>query len=452
MFKETEKKSVEHEPSVGNLGIYPVLTATALLSDHRRKEWVQSLVEWTQVKPVSYQLYYAPVLANFAEFVQNLPETQRGFYSHAGGFLDHGLERTVRVMQLSGHYLASNEVLPSSDEEKALWHYAVYTASLLFDVGKLVAKSMVMLRQQAKKIKLWNPFEGSMLKFATHYSYDFDAENWDELRRHVTPLIAQQIMPELGFGWLSSDKGVLSAWFALLQENYRQVGAYLSIIPLADAELLEGYFKVYEKELAEKRKLDKLALFKDPGLALKAGQLPPGQGAGLFGGPASIDEKLKEGSSQERISTVAGEAFLDWLKKGLADGKISVNLPNSGVHRVSEGVLLLAGVFQAFAKENPVYGDWRQVKQQFEQLEVGRQVANQQQEFRQYATASDFKLLREVTLVTNVYVAFLHHQKLPPINPHIIAANRASEAFIPQRPALASTLSQSQPLQPNVQK
>ena len=442
MFKGSQTDRSSDQTIVGNIDIYPVLKAEELLADEKRKAWVEELPQLTGVSHVKYQLYYQPVLTNFAGFVQNLPETkQGGFYSHEGAVLDHGLERAVRAMQLFHGYLHSASESEKSEEQKALWNYAVFTAALLFDVGKLFTKLLVTLRQKTKKIRIWNPFEGSMLKFATHYSYDFGEENWDELRRQVTLITAQSLMPPLGFAWLSSDKDVLTAWCSLLRENFGQVGAYLSAIPLADAQLFDHYFEKYKKELAEKSKIDKLAIFKDSLLVTKATEIsktPFAQASGLFsrGSEAMFAPKGAE-AAQRTMSLAAGEAFLQWLKHNIADGNISINLPNSGVHVTSEGVLLLAKIFQDFVKENPIYRDWQAVREQFQQLEITRQ--SSEQVFRQYVD-KEFKVLNDVTVVVNIYAIFLYNQNMPAVNPNIVAVNPTQEALprpqaeIPQAP------------------
>lgn len=420
MFKASQTSKAKDSVTVGNIDIYSVLTAEELFRDERTMAWLEVLPELTGTTSLNYKLYYEPVLRNFAEFVQNLPEARQGFYSHIGGFLHHGLERTVRAMELCQSYLKSGIISEASEEQRALWNYAVFTAALLFDVGKVFTKLVVTLRQHTKKLKLWNPFEGSMLNLSSHYSYDFPVENRDDLRKKITALLAEKLMTEAGFGWLSTDRDILSEWFALFEEDYLQVSAWLCLIPRADAELLDKYFNHYEKELAEKAKSDKLAVFKDPSLALKSTEIsktPPAKTSGLFspqgseGGFAAKAEKLS-------MSTVAGEAFLQWLKKGLASEKLSVNLPNSGVHVTVKGALLLEKVFQDFAKENPVYGNWRDVKQQFEQLEITGRPGAEQQAFRYYGPDAQIKPL-EGLLIANIYAIFLHNQNMPEPNRNI---------------------------------
>lgn len=431
MFKGTEPKPSTGDVSTGDIEIYPILKAETLLEEERRSAWLEKLPDLLGVKPLKYKLYYVPVLHSFAEFAQNLPATKHGlYYSHRGGVLDQGIERTINVIEAINPLLKEFSE-DESEEKKELWRYAVYTASLLFDVGKIFTKTIVTLRQRTKRIKIWNPFEGAMSEFASHYSYHFSTDNNDMLRRQTTPLLAMSLMPKIGFTWLSTDKDILRAWFALLQEDYRQVDAWLSTIPLIDASMLDSYFTRYEKELS---KMDLSGVFKDPLQSLKSAETykaPPQRG--IFS--AQGEGKFSAETKKTTFSTVAGEAFLAWLKQNVGNEKVSVNMPNSGVHVIGDGVLLLEKIFKDFVKENPIYADWREVKKQFEQLEITRQAAgDQQQAFRHYATTSDFKLLTEVTIVTNMYVVFLHHQKIPGINPHIVAVNLMQDTLPPNRP------------------
>jgi hypothetical protein len=437
MFKGTEKRRSNEDMNYHGIDIYPVLTAQALFLDEKRKVWLGQLADLIDIKATQYKLCCEPALRNFAEFVQNLPSTKHGlYYSHRGGVLDQGIERCINVMHSVRDFLPDESEESLIEEKKQLWQYAVFTASLLFDVGKVAVKTIVTLRERTRRLKTWNPFEGTMLNLSSHYSYDFSVENWDMLRRQVTPLLAKQLMPELGFNWLSSDKDVLTVWFALLQEDYRQLNAWMSIIPSVDAQMLDSYFDKYQKELVGRPNVDPQSVFKDPLQSLKNTEVPksPLKIGGLFSSTEVIGGS-KTPVTGTPFSTIGGEAFLQWLKNGIAAGSTSVNLPNSGVHIIGEGVLLLEKIFQDFVKENPVYGNWQEIKKQFEHLEITKQAATSEQHtFRHYASTSEFKLLTEVTIVTNMYVVFLHSQKMPGINPHIVQASLMQDTLPPSRP------------------
>ncbi len=66
-----------------------------------------------------------------------------------------------------------------------------------------------------------------------------------------------------------------------------------------------------------------------------------------------------------------GQAFLAWLKAGLATGDLSINTVHARVHRVREGVLLVSpGIFRDYA--NAVQAPWASIQKRFQKLKVHR--------------------------------------------------------------------------------
>jgi hypothetical protein len=78
----------------------------------------------------------------------------------------------------------------------------------------------------------------------------------------------------------------------------------------------------------------------------------PGADTPIAGGRAarSPAPERGEGLGSTRTSEVAG-SFVQWLRKGIADGSIRVNEPGAMVHGVEEGLLLVSPrVFREFSK------------------------------------------------------------------------------------------------------
>jgi hypothetical protein len=66
-----------------------------------------------------------------------------------------------------------------------------------------------------------------------------------------------------------------------------------------------------------------------------------------------------------------GEAFLAWLRAGLASGEFPINTVNARVHRVKEGVLLVSpGIFRDFG--NAANAPWTSVQKRFQKLRLHR--------------------------------------------------------------------------------
>ncbi|EKD74574.1 MAG: hypothetical protein ACD_44C00399G0004 [uncultured bacterium] len=257
MFKSqppsTAQKNTIKEPE-----LTPIYTGEELLATERRQQLLKILPSLSQLPPREYQSLYLKLVEFFAEFVQSLPETRHGYYPYAGGLLDHGLERAVRAVALSRNFMGSEE----GDTKEVLLkqarlRYAIFSAALLYDLGKLATKLTVMITgRHNAPANLWCPYEGSMLGLGTHYQYVFEKENWDYLRVMITPLLARQLMKSAGkkihkesfvtvsdgFIWIAQDKEILETWFAFFKEDSTQMNSVLSIIPLADAQTIANYF------------------------------------------------------------------------------------------------------------------------------------------------------------------------------------------------------------------
>lgn len=223
----------------------PILTPQDLLSSEKRQQNLTDIRTLLSLPDDEYDKIFLSVVHNFANFVQNLPETERSFYASLGGMIDHALERAALSLFLARTYLLpEGSTLSSVSEDEMLWVYAIFTASLLLDVGKISTHHVVSLTDEAGNIvHAWDPYAGPMQikDKTTHYVFGFNDHPNDHLRWQVTPLLARQIMPADGFNWLASNEEVLQAWLGLLSDDQREMG-WLKVIPLADAQIIESYF------------------------------------------------------------------------------------------------------------------------------------------------------------------------------------------------------------------
>jgi len=234
----------------------PLLTAEELLSTEKRQQILSDMRTLLNLPDDEYNRVFLRDIHAFALFVQNLPETERSFYASLGGLIDHALERASLSLFLARTYLLpEGTTLSSVSEEEMLWVYAIFTASLLLDVGKIFTRHIVSVTDKdGAMIEAWNPFTGPMeaKDNKTHYIFGFEDDPNDHLRWMITPLLARQIISAEGFVWLSSNEEVLQAWIGLLTDDQREMG-WLKVIPLADAQILESYFsdrKVFRHSLS----------------------------------------------------------------------------------------------------------------------------------------------------------------------------------------------------------
>ena len=306
-----------------SFGIYPIKVAPDLLGTKENQLFVRnikSLIKFSRC----FDDLYLPAIEKFAEFVQNIPEDQRDFFGQQAEFLTHGLDRASRTVSLClAYFFPEKTDFSNISEHDALWIYATFTAALFLDVGKIAVKYTVMLyHEKAYPLKKWDPYKGSMLDQGNYYKFDYIKENFNDLRRFITPMIARQILDagvksvrKQGFNWIASDPEVFEVWFALLagEEDRIPMTSFMSVIPRAEMEILENY-----------RKAAKMSVV-DP----------------------------------------AGEAFLQWLRKEIKEGRIILNEKDAKIHVSEKEVFLRVELFHEFANSNSSYKHPEIIERQF---------------------------------------------------------------------------------------
>lgn len=326
-----------------------VQSGESLLASPKRQQHLKTIKSLLNLPPKLYDSLYYGVIENFAEFTQSLPETQYGMFANEGGFLDHGLERAARALSLCLNYFFPEEKsFQSASSQQALWIYAVFTAGLLLDVGKIAVKYQVEIcNRDGSTIKEWLPYSGAMNKTGRYYRFNYTKENRDNLKRLVTSLLARQILEatrdELeetgtnGFAWIASNPDVLETWLHLLQGERRlPMASYLAVIPLADAQIIDSFLaiKPTNPSIVPTQPFTN-SPFDTP-------QTPNIQGQGM-----PFDAKAIPGKMD------IGREFLLWLRENTNHGNLSINqlTSNSDMHVVEEGVLLNPDLFKRFTED-----------------------------------------------------------------------------------------------------
>lgn len=327
-------------------GIRPIKSATALLSSKDNQLLLQSIK--LLVKPARrFDEYYLPVIEKFAEFVQNISENEQGFFGQQTDFLSHGLERVSRVLSLCITYFFPKQANFSTiSKHNALWIYATFTAALFLDIGKIAVKYTIMLyHEKTYPFKKWDPYTSSMLGQGTYYKFDSIKQNFNELRQFITPLLARQILDsvessaEKGFNWIASDPEVLELWFALLmgEEDRIPMTSFMAMIPQAEIRTIENYRK-------------------------KNNIVPQDS---------------------------AGEAFLQWIRKEISEGRIEINTVDAKVQIKEKEIILSSILFQKFANANTLYKHAEIVQKQFIDIARRYQIAVSELDLRTDMNVND---------------------------------------------------------------
>lgn len=331
--------------------VYAIQQAPALLATQNCQQHLKNMKALLNLPPKLFDKIYQQPIAHFAELVQTLPQTRHGLFANSGAFLEHGIERAARALALCLTYFFPQEkTLQMASSQEALWIYAVFTAALFLDIGKLAVKYQITLcHKDGNPIRDWLPYTGSMMEQGYFYTYDFVKENRDHLGWMVTPLLARQILDAAsmemddnestqaaGFNWIATDPTVLEAWLRMLTGDQRGATSFMTVIPLADTQIIERYLN-----------------------AKSGGAVQP---SGLF--PNTIlDSRHILGSGEENVQAETVKNFLEWLAKNQDKKEIS-----DLIHKEHEGVFLSSEIFEAFVSANARYSNAGTVEQQFREL------------------------------------------------------------------------------------
>lgn len=406
--------SIKNNPSSGTK-TFPVLSANLLLADTKYQQLLENLKNLVSMSPPDFEKYYLKVIHHFAEFVQQLPETKISYYSHSAGILDHGLERAyLALSQCRAYFVPQESTQQELSAEQSLWCYAVFTAGLLADIGKVVTRHAVYLCERDGQLQTkWDPYSGSMLGQGKYYIYEFEDSYRIPLQNGLTPLLAYQLLTQTddaqkkspqhdgfahGFAWIASNPDVLEAWFLMLNLENAGGGRIVRTVPDAQALLLAqqlnlaalaaqmsvGTMPSSDWNLPNKAEqgLNKESFFgakdhtKEGGTASAKGYMHT-----PFGPAESNWRTVSTAATSAITGTIAssiaptlteGIAFFNWLKQALSSGKIASNKASSGIFNVNEGVLLTNQVFQLYASQNNKNASQMQLAQaQFHALELG---------------------------------------------------------------------------------
>lgn len=268
--------------------LYPVVSSKVLLSHAKRRLLLEKVRRDSKLEnEEQYSLVYRALIESFVEFVQALPATIGG---KPGRLMDEGLERGQLALQ---YYW--NE----AKGEDPLYAYMIFSAALLLDIGKVVSQQKVIISdKQGYFMDEWVPYSGSLLEKAEYYKLRFLGDRWVDLGKTVAPVLARQLMPELGFLWLSQNYAYFQMWLAVLAGEQGSERNPLSLL-----------LQLIKERLRSQLLEDQLPLL-----------------------PIEVIKPEE---------TLQGEKFLAWLSEGLQDKTILVNEANAAVHGLNNNQVFL---------------------------------------------------------------------------------------------------------------
>ncbi len=242
--KSTEQGTRPNQTFTLNPQPFPILKAGVLLNDKKIERILARLEKVANVPADHFQALYIKTIHNYAEFVQELPASHVRGFNHSRGLLVLGLERALNALILYRKEFPLKGIKPDDMSRRwALYTYGIFTAALFYGVGQVLATYIVYLSdKRGVQGERWVATTGPMTKTKyTHYRFVFDSVNRDALAARAASVLAQLLMPKIGFDWLASDINVFDYWLAILQNDEAHGGLFAKMILIAQREAIENY-------------------------------------------------------------------------------------------------------------------------------------------------------------------------------------------------------------------
>jgi conjugal transfer pilus assembly protein TraI len=179
-----------------------------------QRELVEQIREAAFATSEVFEQFYLESLRRFTCYAHLLPASQTHHHRGAGGLLRHTAEVALWSLQSGSRVLLPGEQAPRRRRElEPRWHLAVFLSALCHDVGKPVTDLVVTSRDGGK---IWNPYLEDLCTWANRHGVDRYFLQWRENRgkKHtvVSPLIAERIVGENVFAWISEGGNELVPW------------------------------------------------------------------------------------------------------------------------------------------------------------------------------------------------------------------------------------------------
>lgn len=296
--------------------LFPVLSADRLVPAVDQKSYLAKLNETLQMPVEHFEALYKDLLTNFIEYVQILPDYYGG---HLGSMIYEGMHRAHLAVQLlyDTHAARPEPILT----------YAVFSMSLLLDIKLVMATQKVMVSdEKGHYLFEWCPFNGSMVGRGEYFKIRPYSGHREAFLHSINPILAKDLLPEVGVAWLTTDSALFDMWIAALSGHADWAG-----------EL--GHIHKLLKKLMDELRAE------------------------------ALDEGFVDVEAWVPEETQDAEKFWKWLKDGVEDGSISVNEKDSLVHVLDDGVYIdVPEIYQAYNNTYAKHRDWIVLQLQFNNL------------------------------------------------------------------------------------
>ncbi|KEY60684.1 TraI domain-containing protein [Serratia sp. DD3] len=396
-------------------------SASSLLSEARRQQWLQMLWDYSSLPKDLYQQYYLQPLERCVTLMQQFPATENEHHAYLGGMVDHLLETVAYAARLSKNYLLPVGAQPEEQASQS----AAWNAVIVYAVMLQALDGLCQIEVELESGQRWMPLNAIP---GEPYRFRF-APVTDVLQvQSLGAMLAWKIIPDKALQWLSAWPEVLRT-LSLYLTGFRNESGIVNAIVLeairtsigktaaavADPAIATILPAVLEATLpltasaanpapilsipsAEGNAPVALATSLDSAVSqnvLNVDRAKPvvedvtGDLLTVMGFSESTSLLENQGETLTQATAVAsraeplhpslasvGEVFYQWLKKCLLEQSIAVNEAKSPVHIIAGYVFMRSPTifYQFIAERKSTLAeqshDWRVIQKQFEKLKL----------------------------------------------------------------------------------
>ena len=181
-----------------------------LLNENRKS--VQSICESAGIAKEPFEKLYHFPMDRVAGLVQSCPATETDHHAWPGGLLTHILESCDYALRLRKGVHLPISGSPEERKPKAdLYTYAVFSASLLGEIGALLHRQKITLYSRGRSnLGEWNPLANDIDSFpkARYLKIEFRRDRV-ATSRSLSLMYAARVLPSYGLQWIETDPLVL---------------------------------------------------------------------------------------------------------------------------------------------------------------------------------------------------------------------------------------------------
>lgn len=204
-------------------------SAEQLLTPHLSK--VESIYQTLSISRDHFKKLYMPLIENLAFLLQQIPASENHHHAYLGGLLEHSLEVSVFAARLRQGVMIRGVAEDQMAIVSEALSYAIITAALLHDVGKVVTDVQIA---NLSKNNTFLPLIDEP-KVGEKYAFRFRKERAYTDHQKANLQLSLKLMPDNGIRWLSKYTEIYQHWCRTLGGEYSDAGDIGRIVARADS-------------------------------------------------------------------------------------------------------------------------------------------------------------------------------------------------------------------------